>query len=45
VLVNEQRAPGSYVVRWDASEMPSGVYVAVLRAGGSTLARRVLLVR
>jgi hypothetical protein len=45
VLVNESRAPGSYVVRWDASLRPSGAYLAVLRSGGSTLARRVLLVR
>jgi hypothetical protein len=45
VLVNERRAPGSYIVRWDASYRPSGAYIAVLRSGGSTLARRVLLVR
>jgi hypothetical protein len=45
VLVNERKAPGSYVVRWDASGLPSGVYVAVLRAGGDTRVRRVLLVR
>jgi hypothetical protein len=45
LLVNERKAPGSYVVRWDASDLPSGVYVAVLHAGSSTLARRVLLVR
>jgi hypothetical protein len=45
VLVNERKAPGSYVVRWDASGLPSGVYVAVLHAGGDTRVRRVLLVR
>jgi hypothetical protein len=45
LLVNERKAPGSYVVRWETSDLPSGVYVAVLHAGGSKRVRRVLLVR
>ncbi|HLP15132.1 MAG TPA: T9SS type A sorting domain-containing protein, partial [Bacteroidota bacterium] len=32
VLVRKQMQPGSYSVEWNASALPSGMYVAVLRA-------------
>ncbi len=35
-LVNGQRQPGAYTVRWDASSYPSGVYYYRLRADEST---------
>ncbi len=34
-LVNRTMPPGTYEAAWDASELPSGMYIAVLRAGAS----------
>ncbi|MBI4547365.1 MAG: T9SS type A sorting domain-containing protein [Ignavibacteriae bacterium] len=44
-LVNEVKEAGVYTVEWDASGLPSGVYVYRLTAGGSSQARKMLLVR
>ncbi|HEV8537468.1 MAG TPA: FG-GAP-like repeat-containing protein, partial [Bacteroidota bacterium] len=44
-IVNEERQPGEYTERWDASGMPSGVYYYRLRAGAYSETRRMLLVR
>ncbi len=35
-LVNGSVQPGTYAVEWNASDHPSGMYIAVLRAGNSS---------
>ncbi len=37
------RASGNYAVTWEGSEMPSGVYVYRLKAGKSSMARKMIL--
>jgi hypothetical protein len=44
-LVNEQKDPGSYTVRFDASRLPSGVYMCTLNAGTYVETRRMILMR
>ncbi len=44
-LVNESLASGTYNVRWDASEFPSGVYFYTVRAGGLLATRRMMLMK
>jgi hypothetical protein len=45
VLVNEEKAPGAYQVRFDATGMPSGVYFCRMEAGRYTATKQLLLVR
>jgi hypothetical protein len=45
VLVNETKAPGSYNVRFDASALPTGVYMYRLEAGSYTETRRMTLLK
>jgi hypothetical protein len=45
VLVNEQKDPGGYQVRFDASSLPSGVYLYRLTAGNYVDAKKLVLVR
>ncbi|MCK6614080.1 MAG: serine hydrolase [Ignavibacteriaceae bacterium] len=45
VLVNEERAAGSYTVRWNASAEMSGVYFCKLTADGFSSTIRLLLLR
>ena len=44
-LVNERKSAGRYEVRWDASNMPTGVYFYRLTAGSFTATRKLLLVK
>ncbi|HXG01686.1 MAG TPA: PQQ-binding-like beta-propeller repeat protein [Bacteroidota bacterium] len=44
-LVKEVKQPGRYEVKWDASGMPSGVYVYRLQAGTATATRRMILLK
>lgn len=44
-LVEGEQGPGSYSVQWDASTMPSGVYLCRLVAGGRFETKRMVLVR
>jgi spore germination protein YaaH len=44
-IVNEQKEPGSYVVRWDASAVPSGVYFCVMSAPGVVQTRSMVVLR
>ena len=39
------RQPGSYTIRWDASGLPSGVYLYQLHAGGFRQSKRMLLMK
>ncbi len=45
VLVNEEKGPGSHTVRWDASDMPSGVYVYRLQAGNEVRVKKMTLLK
>ncbi len=44
-LVNEEKGPGSHTVAWDASDMPSGVYVYRLQAGNEVRVRKMTLLK
>jgi photosystem II stability/assembly factor-like uncharacterized protein len=44
-LVNENKPAGSYEVEWNASNLPSGVYIYQLRAGTSVQMKKMLLLK
>lgn len=44
-LVNEEKTVGSYKVDWNASELPSGVYLYRVNTGRSNLLRKMILMR
>ena len=44
-LVNENLSTGAYKVDWDASNLPSGVYVYNLIAGETFLSKKMLLMK
>jgi hypothetical protein len=44
-LLNETRAAGQYTVRWDASELASGVYIYRIEANGFVDAKKMVLIR
>jgi hypothetical protein len=44
-LVNEFRPAGVYTLRWDASSLPSGVYIYQLRSQNGSLQKKMLLLR
>ncbi len=44
-LVNEERMPGTYSVKWNADGMASGIYFYQLRAGGAVITRKMVLMR
>jgi hypothetical protein len=43
--VDEQKAPGVYAVRFDASSLPTGTYIYRLRAGNYSTVRTMTLIR
>lgn len=43
LLLNEQKSPGIYEVKWNADNLSSGVYFVQLKAGGIVVTRKVLL--
>lgn len=45
VLINGNMNPGSYKVRFDASELASGVYYYAIRAGEIQMVKKMLLVQ
>jgi hypothetical protein len=44
-LVNEELSPGTYEVRWDGSDYPSGVYFYKLTAGDFSLTKKMILTK
>jgi photosystem II stability/assembly factor-like uncharacterized protein len=44
-LVDELHLPGTYSVRWDASDLPSGVYFCRMRAGSFVETKKLLLLK
>ena len=44
-LVNEEKSAGSYEVRWNAANLPSGVYFYQLKAGSYTATKKLLLLK
>lgn len=44
-LLNEESTPGNHEAVWDATGLPSGLYVYRLNAGSFTASRKLLLIR
>jgi hypothetical protein len=44
-LVNRQQNPGSYSIRFNAQDLPSGLYIYKLQAGGFMSAKKMLLIK
>jgi hypothetical protein len=44
-LVNEQKAPGNYEVKFDGSKLASGVYIYRIEAGKFSDAKKLLLIK
>jgi len=44
-LVNENKPAGNYEVEWNASNLPSGVYIYQLAAGTNTQIKKMLLLK
>ena len=45
VLVNEEKSAGIYEVEFDATNLPSGVYLYQLRAGDYTETKKMVLLK
>ncbi len=45
VLVNERREAGRYAVPWDASGLPSGVYICRMTAGAFSSSAKMVLMK
>ena len=45
VLVNQVMTPGTYQTRFDASQLPSGVYCYALSAGSTVQVRKMTLLK
>ncbi len=44
-LVNKKQLPGNYSVKFDASNLPSGVYIYSLRSGSFVATRKMILLK
>jgi len=44
-LVNEEKRPGTYTVRWDATGLASGMYYYRMESGGFIETKKLLLLR
>lgn len=45
VLMDEEKAPGRYEVKWDASQLASGMYICRMTAGTFVASSKMLLAR
>jgi gluconolactonase len=45
MLVNEFKHPGTYMVQWNASGMPTGTYFCQLQAGNVVQTKKLVLIR
>ncbi len=45
VLVNEKQKPGNYEVKWNADNLPSGVYFYQIKAGSFVQTKKMILLR
>jgi len=45
VLLQEQKGKGEHVIEWDASDMPSGIYIYQLEVGTKIMTRKMTLVK
>lgn len=44
-LVNEVKPPGSYSIQWNADKFSSGIYIYRLTTGGSSVTRKMILLK
>jgi len=44
-LVNKKQSPGNYQVQFDASGLPSGVYIYRIEAGSFSQSKKMMLLR
>ena len=42
-MMAEVKSPGGYSVRIDVSDLPAGVYLVRLQAGGESLVRKLIV--
>jgi len=45
ILVNENKEAGSYSVNFNASKLPSGVYIYKMQAGDFVQTRKMILIQ
>jgi hypothetical protein len=44
-LVDQDKQPGTYTIKWDASNRPSGVYFYRMTAGDYTLTKKAMMAK
>lgn len=44
-LINEFKSPGEYEVKFEAENLPSGVYFYIITSGNNTITRKMLLLK
>ncbi|MDQ1266330.1 MAG: type sorting protein [Bacteroidota bacterium] len=44
-ILNKYQQPGVYKLKWDTSELPSGVYYYILSSGNSNVTGRITIIR
>jgi hypothetical protein len=45
VLVDEEKAAGSHTATWDASRLPSGIYLYTMKSGPFVMTKRMVLIK
>ncbi|MCK4661300.1 MAG: T9SS type A sorting domain-containing protein [Bacteroidales bacterium] len=43
-LINQNKEPGTYLVKWNASNVPSGIYFYRLRVGNNVVERKCVII-
>ncbi len=44
-LVNEEKSPGSYKIKFDGSKLSSGIYIYKLTAGSFSQVKKLILLK